>query len=276
MDPDLNRTFVPVGLAKIDQAMFQMTLRKLRQQYNRFRLDRKFRNDFERFSDLAKNDRRFDISWSDRHPCLEDATDTTNYDRHYILHTGWAARVLAHTRPVVHIDVGSSLYFVSIASAIVPFQFYDYRPAQLPLAGVTTGTADLTKLPFPDSGISSLSCMHVIEHIGLGRYGDPMDPIGDLRAATELQRVVDRDGQLLLVVPVGRPRIMFNAHRIYSYDQVLEMFHQLHLCEFSLIPDDTGEPQLITNAPPEMVALQSYACGCFWFTRREFGDFHRG
>jgi hypothetical protein len=58
---------------------------------------------------------------------------------------------------------------------------------------------------------------------------------------------------------------MFNAHRIYSYEQVLEMFHELHLCEFSLIPDDTAEPELITNAPPEMAASQSYACGCFLF-----------
>ncbi len=126
----------------------------------------------------------------------------------------------------------------------------------------------MTKLPFADSEINSLSCMHVIEHIGLGRYGDPMDPTGDLKAAHELRRVLAGGGQLLLVAPVGRPRIMFNAHRIYSYEQVMEMFRELHLCEFSLIPDDTPEPELITNAPPEMTALQSYACGCFWFKRK--------
>jgi SAM-dependent methyltransferase len=248
--------------------MIRTTLRKLRQQYYSLQLQKNFRNDFQHFAALAKDDGRFDISWSDRYPCLNDATTTTGYDRHYILHTGWAARVLARTKPALHVDISSSLYFVSIASAIVPFKFYDYRPARLPLPGVSTGTADLTKLPFSDSEISSLSCMHVIEHIGLGRYGDPIDPTGDLKAARELRRVVARGGQLLLVAPVGRPRIMFNAHRIYSYEQVLEMFHELHLCEFSLIRDDTAEPELITNAPPEMVASQSYACGCFWFKRK--------
>jgi hypothetical protein len=248
--------------------MLRTTLRKLRQQYYSLQSQKNFRNDFQHFAALAKNDGRFDISWSDRHPCLDDATTTTGYDRHYILHTGWAARVLARTKPATHVDIGSSLYFVSIASAIVPFEFYDYRPARLPLPGISTGTADLTKLPFADSEISSLSCMHVIEHIGLGRYGDPMDPTGDLKAAHELRRVLARGGQLLLVAPVGRPRIMFNAHRIYSYEHVLDMFHELYLCEFSLIPDDTAEPELITNAPPEMAASQSYACGCFLFKRK--------
>ena len=175
---------------------------------------------------------------------------------------------MAQTKPATHIDIGSSLYFVSIASAIVPFKFYDFRPARLPLSGVSTVMADLTSLAFEDAEVISLSCMHVIEHIGLGRYGDPMDPTGDLKAAHELQRVVARGGQLLLVAPVGRPRIIFNAHRIYSYEQVLEMFHKLHLCEFSLIPDDTTEPELIINAPPEIVALQNYACGCFLFKKK--------
>jgi SAM-dependent methyltransferase len=248
--------------------MLRTTLRKLRQQYYSLQLQKNFRSDFQQFAGLAKDDGRFDISWSDRRPCLNDATSTTGYDRHYVLHTGWAARVLAQTKPATHIDIGSSLYFVAIASAIVPFRFYDFRPARLPLSGVSTGKADLTSLPFEDAEVISLSCMHVIEHNGLGRYGDPMDPTGDLKAARELQRVVARGGQLLLVAPVGPPRIMFNAHRIYSYKQVLEMFCKLHLCEFSLIPDNTAEPELIINAPPEMVALQSYACGCFLFKKK--------
>jgi hypothetical protein len=59
--------------------------------------------------------------------------------------------------------------------------------------------------------------MHVIEHIGLGRYGEALDPDGDLKAIRELVRVLAAGGNLLVVVPVGRPRIQFNAHRIYDY-----------------------------------------------------------
>ena len=53
--------------------------------------------------------------------------------------------------------------------------------------------------------------MHVIEHIGLGRYGDEMDPDGDLKAIDELKRVLSRKGDLLFVVPVGKPKIMYNV-----------------------------------------------------------------
>lgn len=196
------------------QAMLRAALRKIRQRYDTYQRRYHFRNDFRRFVALAKaDDSRFDITWSDRFPCLTDATTTSDYDRHYILHTGWAARVLARTKPATHVDIGSSMYFVSIASAIVPFKFYDYRPARLPLPGISTGMADLTKLPFGDGEIVSLSCMHVIELVGLGRYGDPMNPAGGMKAARELQRVIATGGQLIVVAPVGRPRIMFNAHR---------------------------------------------------------------
>lgn len=245
---------------------------KLRQNYGMLQSQQHFRKDFRKFAALSKGrDSRFELAWSDRSPCLNDSTATTGYDRHYVLHTGWAARLLAQTRPALHVDVGSSLYFVSIASAIVPIRFYDYRPARLPLSGVETGTADLTHLPIADGEINSLSCMHVLEHVGLGRYGDPLDPTGDLRSARELSRVLAAGGQLAMVVPVGRPRLRFNAHRIYSYEQVLEMFPDLRLREFALIPDDTPEPELIVNAPQESVAQQNYACGCFWLEKNGRG-----
>jgi SAM-dependent methyltransferase len=160
------------------------------------------------------------------------------------------------------------LFFIATISAFVPTKYYDYRPAKLPLEGVKSGAADLMHLPFEDEELPSISCMHVIEHIGLGRYGDPLDAAGDLKAARELARVVARNGHLLVVVPVGRPTIKFNAHRIYSYAQVLEMFSGLQLREFALIPDDVTEPELIRDAPTERVEQQTYACGCFWFDKR--------
>ncbi len=55
---------------------------------------------------------------------------------------------------------------------------------------MTTNTANILDLPFKGNSVESLSCMHVVEHIGLGRYGDPMDPEGDIEAIKELKRVV--------------------------------------------------------------------------------------
>ena len=122
------------------------------------------------------------------------------------------------------------------------------------------------KLPFSDGSVPSVSCMHVVEHVGLGRYGDPLDPDGDLKAMAELKRIVAPGGQLLFVTPMGKPRIQYNAHRIYSYAQIANAFAPLRVAEFSLVPDDPTLG-LIENASPDLVAQQEYACGCFRFVR---------
>jgi hypothetical protein len=109
--------------------------------------------------------------------------------------------------------------------------------------------------------------MHVIEHIGLGRYGDPLDPKGDLKAISELKRVMAIGGDLLFVVPIGQPKIMFNAHRIYSYEHVLKFFQGFRLIEFALIPDDPLDGGLIQGAHRDLVDRQRYGCGCFWFKK---------
>ena len=136
------------------------------------------------------------------------------------------------------------------------------------LDNLETGTADLLALPFEDCSIPSLSCMHVVEHVGLGRYGDPLDPDGDLKAIAELKRVLSVGGTLLFVVPVGKPKIMFNAHRIYSFEQVVESFREFTLEEFALIPDNPRDGGLIVNPEKRLVEAQSYGCGCFRFTRK--------
>src|SRR5437868_6576315 len=82
---------------------------------------RRFKAQFRDFQERqGRLPPRFELKWEDRFPCLDDATPRTSFDRHYIYHTGWAARVLAQSRPNIHYDIGSSLYFVSLVSAFVP------------------------------------------------------------------------------------------------------------------------------------------------------------
>lgn len=210
---------------------------------------------------------RFPLRARDWFFCLFDNTTITPFDPHYTYHPAWAARVVARVNPAKHIDIASALKFATIVSAFVPVEFYDYRPAELHLKGLTSKAGNLHSLPFADNSVSSLSCMHTIEHVGLGRYGDPIDYDGDIKAARELARVLTLGGTLIFVTPVGTPRIEFNAHRIYSYKQVLALFPTLALTEFSLVPDEYASVGIIENADPEFVANQSYACGCFVFTK---------
>jgi len=204
--------------------------------------------------------------WKDRYACIDDATGVTDFDRHYVYHPAWAARILTRIDPEHHVDIGSSLPFVSVISAFTDVKFYDYRPADLRLSGLEVLAADVTDLQFDDRSIRSLSCLHVVEHIGLGRYGDSLDPDGDLKAMRELQRVLSVGGDLLFVVPVGRPKVIFNAHRVYSLGQIVEQFPELTLNEFALIPE-RGPEGLVVGASEERVSQEEYACGCFWFSR---------
>lgn len=213
---------------------------------------------------------RFRVRLADARVFLRDATSTKAYDRHYVLHTAWAARVLAESRPARHVDVASSLQFVAGISAFVPTLALDIRPAHLHLSGLEYRSGSLAALPFETASLESISCMHVLEHVGLGRYGDPVDHDGDLKAFAELARVVAPGGQLLVVVPVcGEPRIEFNAHRIYGFRQFMAMASAagLELVEFALIPDDGSEDTLIRHAPPSLADRQRYGCGCFHLRR---------
>ena len=56
-----------------------------------------------------------------------------------------------------------------------------------------------------------------IEHDGLGRYGDPLNPIADLEfMLTCSKKYLKPDGHMILAVPVGEDCIAWNAHRIYG------------------------------------------------------------
>lgn len=223
---------------------------------------------FEYFNFKIKNDQRFKLSIFNQFPCLLDKTNNTPFEPHYLYHPAWAFRILIANKTNFHIDISSTLNFCTMISAVIPTKFYDYRPAKLNLSNLSSEKADLLNLPFLDNSINSLSCMHTIEHVGLGRYGDPINSQGDILAAKEISRVISPKGSLLMVVPVGKPRLEFNAHRIYSYEMVLEMFPAFYLKEFSLIPDNFEETGLIYNANPCLVKKQNWGCGCFWFIKK--------
>lgn len=227
----------------------------------------KFIIDFFRFRSLQSN-KSEKLKWQNILPFFNENTSKTNFDTHYIYHPAWAARIVKKINPETHTDISSTLHFCTQLSAFIKTEFYDYRPAFINLNNLNSASVDLCAMHFLNDSIKSLSCMHTIEHIGLGRYGDPLDPDGDKKAADELQRVLAKEGNLLVVTPVGKPQVAFNGHRIYSYEQIIKMFSHLNLIEFTLIPDNALEIGIIENADPGLVNQQNYGCGCFWFRKK--------
>lgn len=225
--------------------------------------------DLINFKILEKNKKRFSMPLHKINPQIYDKTSTTEINYHYIYHPAWAARILAAKRPKKHIDISSLLYFNVIVSAFVPVDFYDYRPADISLSDLHCGKQNLLSLSFPDCSVDSISCMHTIEHIGLGRYGDELDPDGDIKAINELKRVVSVGGSVLFVVPIsGQPRIEYNANRVYSYRQIIEYFKGFELKDFSLIVQDGENPGIVASASESLANDQNNGCGCFWFIKK--------
>lgn len=199
-------------------------------------------------------------------PIIRDLVDKTPFDRHYLYHVAWAINRIDSSNPEVHYDFGSSLYFIAAVSSRRTIVFVDIRPPVLDLANVTLVRQDLTNLMMDSESIQSLSCMHVLEHVGLGRYGDVLDTEGDIKASRELTRVLAPGGKMLIVVPVGVSTVYFNAHRVYSYQQVVELFHGLTLVEFSLI-EEWGSRGILEDYSAQLVESHHYACGLFVFTK---------
>lgn len=54
------------------------------------------------------------------------------------------------------------------------------------------------------------------EHSGLGRYGDPLDPNGDIKSMDDIHNNLNENGLLIWGGPVGSDTLVWNAHRIYG------------------------------------------------------------
>ncbi len=201
----------------------------------------------------------------DTYPILEERTQKTAFDPQYFYQSVWATKLIYQNKPNEHVDVGSQISFIGGISTFTKATFIDIRPLKTKLDNLKSKKGTIIKMPYGNNSIKSLSCLHVAEHVGLGRYGDQLDPLGTKKATKELKRVLAKDGNLYFSLPIGKPRLCFNAHRIHSPDQILEYFKGLKLLELSGV-DDKGNFK--RNAKASEMKNWNYGCGLFHFTKK--------
>jgi hypothetical protein len=223
----------------------------------------RFLGNWRRYSALPGAER---LRFIDSMPQLHDRTATTPFDAHYFFLNGWAMRRIVTLAPRSHVDIGSAVQFPNLLGAVIPTCFVDYRPLPARCKGMDSVAGDIGSLPFADNALGSLSCLHVAEHIGLGRYGDTLDPAGTRKAALELVRVLAPGGSLFFGLPVGVERTCFNAHRIHAPETIRSYFESLELIEFSGVHDDG---RFVEQARLEDFRDDVYACGMYWFRKPE-------
>ncbi len=201
-------------------------------------------------------------------PILDDWIRPTPYDPHYTLMGYWATRRIQENQPQHHYDVSSLLSWVANLSAIVPVTYWEFKPREIPIPDLKCLHADILNLPSPSLSVDSLSCLHVLEHIGLGRYGDPILEDGPQKAMAELSRILAPGGKLYLATPVGKPVLYFNAHRIFAPGEILEMAsaNGLEMLEFSYIND---QGRLLMEKNPEDASEEEYGLGLYLFSKTD-------
>lgn len=179
-------------------------------------------------------------------PCLDDNTHETFFDKHYFYQDTWAACRIFEIHPKQVIDLGSTALLVGIISQFVPTVSIDIRSLPVSLPGLTCKRASITDLPFEANTIEFLSSMSVIEHVGLGRYGDKLDAQGSIKAFTEVSRVIKPGGHFLFSVPLSHtPGLAFNAHRIFSKQQVISILSNFRVQEeLFLFPEPGSETEV--------------------------------
>lgn len=186
---------------------------------------------------------------------------------HYFFQDLWAAQKVFAARPSRHVDVGSRIDgFVAHVLTFMEVEVIDIRPLESHVPGLTFVQADATNLQgVPTDSVPSLSSLHAVEHFGLGRYGDPLDPRGWLLGMRALARVLAPGGHLYFSVPIGRERLQFNAHRVFSPARVIEAFQHLQLESFAAIDDEGAYHE--SGVVADFAAARN-ACGLFEFRKR--------
>lgn len=148
----------------------------------------------------------------------------------------WAAKKIYMNRVQKHYDIGSRVdgfiaHLLTFNQAVTSI---DIRPLETSIDGLDFVCADATNLLTIDDGnLESLSALCSLEHFGLGRYGDEIDPEACFKCFKAIQKKMKSGGLVYISVPIGKEHLEFNAHRVFYPQTIIEEFDQMDLVEFS-------------------------------------------
>lgn len=197
-------------------------------------------------------------------PELWDKHDSSGAFGIYCYQDSWAFGHVNETKPEILVDIASSVYFVAFAAKITKVVSIDIRTLRTSIPTIEYRRGDITELPFENNSVEAISTLSVIEHIGLGRYGDILDLDGMEKGIKELIRVLKPGGMLLVAFPVGEDNIIcFNAHRICTPEKVFEFFSTLDLIDEKYALSD----KIISREQFDDLK-RPYAYGCYRFTKK--------
>lgn len=213
---------------------------KRRKPFLKLTIDNKwYFTDYQRFCQLSKNNTEFPILKN--YPCLDDKNDECGNIRNpYFFQDFYVAEKIFKNSPQKHVDIGSRIDgFVAHVALFRTIEVFDIRPMLINVPNIIFKQADLTDpQSIPTDYCDSISCLHALEHFGLGRYGDKIDPDGHLKGFEQITKILKPGGIFYFSVPMGVQRIEFNAHRIFGMPYLMNwVTKDYNIVSFAYIDD---------------------------------------
>lgn len=205
------------------------------------------------------------------HMVLSDYEDKAgNVKGHYFHQDLLVANLIYKNNPSRHIDVGSRVDgFVAHVASYRKVEVLDVRPLDKSehknIKFIQANLMDPQNLGKTDS----LSCLHAIEHFGLGRYNDPIDIDGHTKGIANLVKLISEGGHLYISFPIGQnDEVHFNAHRVFHPDSIFKhssIKQNMKLVRFDYVDD---EGNLHTDIQIKDVNIKTkYGCGIYTFKK---------
>lgn len=206
------------------------------------------------------------------HPKLKDKKDTSGtMSGHYFHQDLFVAQRIFKNNPRKHLDIGSSTYgFVSHVASFREIDVLDIRENKSSVENINFKTIDIMAddLDLSDK-YDSVSCLHTVEHFGLGRYNDRVDYEGYRKGLINISKLLFSGGLFYLSTPIGKQTVYFNAHRVFNHKHIIEICEPYYdLLEFHIV-DENGDLQLNIPFKTFVSDEKKGRLGIFIFRRKE-------
>lgn len=205
-----------------------------------------------------------DFPFDNFYPCFEDRTQESGTASGQYFHQDLLiAGKIFKNDPIKHVDIGSRMDgFIAHVASFREIEFFDIRKMTNLIDNIKFVQADLMDENFKMVDYcDSVSCLHALEHFGLGRYGDRIDYQGHIRGWENLYTILKRGGKLYFSVPIGKQRIEFNAHRVFSIEYLLTMIKGRYAINSFSYVNDTGD--LVKDAIINKDSISNnFCCHC--------------
>jgi hypothetical protein len=135
----------------------------------------------------------------------------------------------------LELDKGKILY-VGSANSLFPYKLALNRKNEVYAVDISGHfgrpahflKGDLRNVNLPSQFFDRITAISVIEHVGLGSYGDKISKDGDIQAMFEIHRLLKDDRKLLLTLPYGEGS-QTNFERKYDLSALKKLLNRFYL-----------------------------------------------